>query len=1056
MDIMVKGSQTAYVLFFCLLSHAALFGQQHPVEFEHINLQQGLSQGSVYGIIQDHWGYMWFGTQDGLNKYDGYQFTVYRHNRNDSASLSDNFINAVCEDRSGKFLWVGTLSGGLNLLNRQTNSFRSYQVKDDGTGISSNTVSCIYQDHNGDLWVGTDNGLNRIVRDQQGNLTFTKFFHNAADPNSLSNNYVTCILEDDQKNLWIGTRRGLNRYDPQTHSFRLFLMKSDTTKRKYNDVSALYEDDKHNLLAGTQGGGLFKCALSSAVIEFTTVPFEGIQRNEVSAILQDPEKKFWIAFREEGLVRWDPETGDHLQLRTNPMQPKSLSNDRVSTLCSDTFGNTWIGTLNGINRLNITNRKFIFYQNKPGLPEDIHNSIFAIVKDHDGRIWTGTRAGLFCLASGKQPEAYLHQKGSSHYRLDEDAVRALLIDNHGTLWAGTEKGTIETVDPVKKTFASYPVDAELNENPVYVMRQDKKNILWLGTFNGLYSMDPATGKFRHYDWQKTINTNTKIREIRSMALDKDDNLWIGTRGAGAFLFDTKNETFRHFANDPNDPHSLSHNVVACIYVDNTTDIVWLGTSSGFNKYENGKFYSYTEHDGLPNDVVYGILPDDFGYLWLSTNNGVSRYSVRDNTFRNYDTSDGLQSSEFNAGGYYKSEDGELFFGGINGYNSFYPEKIVDNTLKPEVVLTGFKVFNEDVSLDSAMEYIDHIDLTYRDYVFSLEFAAIHLTAPEKNQYAYMLEGFDHEWVYTQRRFATYTNLDPGTYTFRVKASNNDSLWNDDGLSLTIRIAPPFWQTWWFYALVILFVAGMIYSVYQVRVNQIQKEEKLKTEFNKKFAEIEMTALRAQMNPHFLFNCLNSINRYIVRNDPEAASNYLTKFSRLIRLILQNSKSQTISLKNELEALKLYIEMEEMRFENRFDYTLHLAEDVEAEYIEVPPLLLQPYVENAIWHGLMHKESRGRLTIDIRKENGLLKCIIEDNGVGRAKAAELKSKSATRNKSMGMKITTDRLSLYQAQTSVEITDLQDETGNPCGTRVLLSLPYSVELQQPVNFENQNKP
>jgi LytS/YehU family sensor histidine kinase len=280
----------------------------------------------------------------------------------------------------------------------------------------------------------------------------------------------------------------------------------------------------------------------------------------------------------------------------------------------------------------------------------------------------------------------------------------------------------------------------------------------------------------------------------------------------------------------------------------------------------------------------------------------------------------------------------------------------------------------------------------------------------------------------------------------VKASNNDGIWNEQGLSISISIRPPFWQTWWFSALTLLVAASVIWVLYKFRVGQIRKEEKLKTEFNKKLAEVEMTALRAQMNPHFLFNCLNSINRFIVRNDAVTASSYLTKFSRLIRLILQNSKSSTIPLKSEMEALKLYIEMEEIRFENRFDYDIYVEDSIETEYVEVPPLLLQPYVENAIWHGLMHKEAKGKLTVTITRDGGLLSCVIEDNGIGRKRAEQLKSKSATRDKSMGMKITTDRLNLYQKQTQVQIIDLLDVNGLPNGTKVIIGIPYAIELQQ----------
>ena len=420
-------------------------------------------------------------------------------------------------------------------------------------------------------------------------------------------------------------------------------------------------------------------------------------------------------------------------------------------------------------------------------------------------------------------------------------------------------------------------------------------------------------------------------------------------------------------------------------------------------------------------------------------------------------SDGLQGSEFNAGAYHRSTDGELFFGGIDGYNAFYPSSIKDNQQTPSVVLTGFNVFNKARSLGQSLETTDTITLSHRDSFFSFEFAGLHLVAPEKNQYAYMMEGFDREWIHDERRFASYTNLDPGTYTFKVKASNNDGIWNENGLAVVVNITPPFWKTWWFYLIGLVIAAVIIYGFYRFRIAQVRKEEKLKTEFNKKLAEVEMTALRAQMNPHFLFNCLNSINRYIVKSDPETASGYLTKFSRLIRLILQNSKSATVPLESELEALKLYIEMEEMRFDNQFDYKIQVGKNIEPQYVAVPPMILQPYVENAIWHGLMHKEDKGSLLIDLSLEEKWLRCVIEDNGIGRQKAQDLKSKSATRKKSMGMKITSDRLSLvnhlYNQKTKVDVIDLEDTNKKPTGTRVIVNIPL-MEEAWPVNDLNLN--
>lgn len=1022
-----------------LLLSGALAAQSRFVRFDHINLDEGLSQGSVYSILQDRMGFLWFGTQDGLNKYDGYDFTVYRHDKYDSSSISDNCIYSLFEDRDG-YLWIGTLSGGLNRFDPRTGKFNSFRYSGDNPrGLASNLVTSIWQDRSGTIWVGTDNGLNRMEDDR-----FVSYFRSG--PN-YAGKRVNCIYEDSRKTLWVGTTSGLYRYDTVTAAFVAHRLKTGEEQTTVH-IMALYESPAGVIYVGTHGDGLFAGIREPGGLPvFKHVALEGPELNEVSSIVSDPEGNLWIGFHEEGLVRWDPNTGEQLHLRANPVQSTSLSNDRVSSLAFDTFGNLWVGTLNGINKLNLTNRKFVVYQNRPGIQGDIANSVFAIAKDPSGNIWTGTRGGLYRLDRKGTIREYIHRSRSTRRA---DAVRSIYCESNGSenkIWIGTEQGTLETLDPSTGTFRSLVVDSRWRENPVYVIRKDPSGTLWLGTLEGLYSVEPATMRVRRYDWQDSSRVGTGRREIRSIEIDGDGTLWIGTRGAGLLHYDRHRDAFHTYVHNPSDSFSISSNVIASISIDPRSNVLWIGTASGFNRFvpAEGRFYSYTERDGLPNDVVYGVLPDNQGALWLSTNNGIVRFDPKSETFRPYDASDGLQGTEFNAGAYYKSADGELFFGGINGYNSFYPEAIHDNTLKPEVVLTGFKVFNEDLKLPKAPEYTDTIRLTYRDDVFSFEFSALHLTAPQKNQYAYKLEGFDQNWVTTQRRFATYTNLDPGKYTFRVRASNNDGVWNDAGLSVMILIEPPFWNTWWFYGMCSLVVVSLIWAAYRARVGRIRHEEQLKTEFNKKLADIEMTALRAQMNPHFLFNCLNSINRFIVRNDPETASNYLTKFSRLIRMILQNSKSPTISLKSELEALTLYIEMEEMRFENRFDYEVRVDGGVETEFIEVPPLLIQPYVENAIWHGLMHKETRGRLTVELTRQGEWLRCVVEDNGIGRRRAQELRSKSATRDKSMGMKITTDRLNLYQSKTKVEVIDLIDDNGMAVGTRVVLAFPYAMEMQ-----------
>jgi hypothetical protein len=527
------------------------------------------------------------------------------------------------------------------------------------------------------------------------------------------------------------------------------------------------------------------------------------------------------------------------------------------------------------------------------------------------------------------------------------------------------------------------------------------------------------------------------------------------------------------------------------------------------------FTTYTEKHGLAGNAVKSILEDNQGDLWLGTNHGLSRFSPQQQTFTNYHVKDGLQSDLFTTayagGARCKGRDGTLYFGGENGFNAFHPARIRPNSFMPPVVITQFKLFDKPLP---GKHETSLIELEYDQNFFSLGFAALSYRSPEKNQYAYQLKGVDKDWVYSgNRHSANYTDIEPGSYSFKVKASNNDGVWNQKGTSIRILIHPPWWRTFWAYSFYFLcFLAG-VFAVdrYQrqrliqrerekarereleqareiEKANQVlalqkqelaqQKEElestlehlkatqvqlvaqekatlenelKLerlakqqeRTAYQNRMTELEMQALRAQMNPHFIFNCLNSINRFILKNQSEAASDYLTKFSRLIRLILLNSQSQSVPLENELEALRLYLEMEILRFEGRFQFQINPDPALEVEDLEVPPLIIQPYVENAIWHGLMHKEGQGHLSIDLYRQNGTLYCQITDDGVGRKKASQLKSKSASKSKSLGMQITAHRLalinSLSEKETTVEILDLVDPAGEPCGTKVVLRIP-----------------
>jgi hypothetical protein len=491
----------------------------------------------------------------------------------------------------------------------------------------------------------------------------------------------------------------------------------------------------------------------------------------------------------------------------------------------------------------------------------------------------------------------------------------------------------------------------------------------------------------------------------------------------------------------------------------------VGTVSGLyrrvgKENEFNRFTSLVE--GEPIVGIRHIQEDNHKNLWVSTTRGLIRINPQREGVTLFGKHNGVHAGSFNYAAGYKNRQGKLFFGSRTGYYAFFPRQARGNPNPAQVVFTEFRLFDQvikpgkDSPLRLPLAQTQAIHLAHDQNAFAFDFAGIHYSHPERNQHVFKLEGYDHSWrTAGPERRAAYFQVPPGDYVLHLKVISSSGVAAEKKLSLFIH--PPFWRTWWFYALSLLTLVGLVYTGFRYRIAQVRKEEQLlrkeeqllreqeqqQATFQKKFSEMEMQALRAQMNPHFIFNCLNSINGFILENDPDAASDYLTKFSRLIRLILQNSNAPTVTLENELEALELYLEMEALRFENRFTFLIHCAEEVDAKYLDIPPLLIQPYVENAIWHGLLHKEGLGHLTIHLQQAGDFLLTTIEDDGIGRKRAAELKSKSATKKKSLGMQITAQRLELLTQlegkPTRVEIVDLVDAAGEACGTRVCMKIP-----------------
>jgi GAF domain-containing protein/ligand-binding sensor domain-containing protein len=821
------------------------------VTFKHLTLEDGLSQISINCILQDAQGFMWFGTQDGLNKYDGHDFTVYKPIPGEN-SLGANFITALYQDQAG-MLWVGTEGGGLDRFDRNAGRFVHYRSDpSDPHSLSNNYVRSIVPGEKNRLWIATLGGLNQFDPETG---RFLHYHHLPADPQSLGSDSVGCLCRGRDGSVWVGTSAGLNRLDPDTGTV--------THYRPYphglggDIVQAIYEDRYDTLWVGTDSGLNRFDSQTERFTLYQPIPGGGSSgANSVRAISQDTLGALWVG-TESGLNRFDPELRRFTRYVARPDDPDSLSDDFILSVYEDAEGSLWVGTYGGgLNRAHPSMASFLHYESDAADPYGLAgNHIWSIYEDHRGTLWVGLAGdGLDRLDPGA--EGFVHYQPSfddgRSWRqpqplggLSDGRIRAILEDDQGRLWLGTGNG-LNAFNPETERITIYfhdPSDPHtLSHNDIREIYQDSQGQLWIGTFGGgLNQMDPDTGHVVRYP-DGAGSTSLSNPFIWSIIEDQGGALWIGTGGGGLNRLEPEQGRVSRYFSDPDDPHALSNNSVLVVHVDRQ-GTVWAGTAGGgLNRFDRQSetFKAYRERDGLPNDVVYGILEDNQGNLWLSTNRGLSCFDPQAETFRNYDVGDGLQSNEFNAGAYHQNAEGRMFFGGINGLNAFYPEDIQRNDYVPPVVLTGLTQGGENIASQGAAECMEAITLDWPNTYFEFEFAALSYVRPAKNAYAYLLEGFDSQWVHAgQRRFGRYTNLPAGTYTLRVRGSNNDGVWNEQGALLKVRVVPPFWGTLWFRAGLLVLLIGAAAAGYGLRIRGMQiRSRELKAEVATRTRELE--------------------------------------------------------------------------------------------------------------------------------------------------------------------------------------------------------------------------
>jgi ligand-binding sensor domain-containing protein/serine phosphatase RsbU (regulator of sigma subunit) len=806
--------KTRVISLLCVVLGALPAPAQDGFMFDHLTVKHGLSQGTVICILQDRQGFMWFGTQDGLNRFDGYRFSVFKKDPADSSTLNDNFILSIAEDTSGT-LWIGTLNapGILNRFDRVTQTFT--HVPADSVNLAGMRVGAArpdYRDPAGVRWFGTlGEGLKRF--DPNTGKT-TSFKHDPGNAASIASDNVYSVVGDHFGMIWLGTRDGLDRLDPKTGIFVHYKHDPKNPASISDDwVWPILEDRNGLLWVGTFRGGLN--LLDRASGRFSRYRHDdakprGLAGDRLYSLYQDRSGMIWTGLGDLGVDRFHPEMTAFRHYRKDPTNPSGLSEDNITALFVDRSGIVWIGTRTGLNRWDRSSGRFSQYPQTG--PKAIGANAQCFLEDRSGTVWLGN------LSSGLD-------------RLE------------------TKTGQIIT-------YRNSPLDPRsISDNRIYALCEDRGGNIWIGTYGeGLNRFDRKTGTFTRYAPNASVPGSLAAAGIWALLEDRDGRLWVGTSGGGVDRFDPTTGEFAHHQRDANNPQSISDNMILCLFEDRSGTL-WVGTTGGLNRMDRqtGAFESFREKDGLANDMVFGILEDGNGNLWMSTNKGISRLDPRTRTIRNFDFNDGLQGDEFNQGAYAKDpRTGEMFFGGANGFNVFHPNRVKDNPFVPPVVFSSFIRYNTDDEEGRPIEEkgIDAkpaIVLSYKDNVANFEFAALNFYSTFKNRYAYKLEGYSDNWIQlgTDRR-ATFTNLDGGDYILRVRGSNNDGVWNNEGASLALRVNPPWWKTNWAYGSYFLMVIGFLYVSRRFEMRQREQKAKMReAELHAKAVEADKKALQAE-------------------------------------------------------------------------------------------------------------------------------------------------------------------------------------------------------------------
>ncbi len=901
-----------------LLGATGLYSQAE-IKFLRYTKDDGLSTSGPAAVFKDSRGFIWIASQNGLNRFDGTRFKWFTHDVKDSNSISDDWVMCLCEDSDGN-IWAGTLSNGLNKYDRKTGKFEVYRNEPGNeNSLSSNDIRAIVYD-NGRLWIGTQHGGLNLLDIKTGK--FRRFRHSPNNPFSISDDFIWTLIKDRYGNIWIGTNSGgLSKYDVSRNTFRHYKnIPGDNESISGNEVRALFEDKDGNIWAGTNGKGLNRLNIMSD--KFSRIGNEKFKNSSdnpiIMGITQDDDGKIWFGGYYADISMIDPANLVISRIvQANTQIPKL---DGLYALSKDITGTIWICHEGyGLYYYDRDKPRFNHYYNNPNDRNSLlDNIVWSFCEDDENNVWIAHRKGLSIFNPASKNFRNIEYVPGLKNGISNNAIRSVYRDHKDIIWLGNGTTVLDYYDMNKKTFGhfySHPGDTMQKLSNVTCITEDRNGQLWMGTYSdGLKMFDKGRTSVTTYKHNEADANSISSNSIWNINFDNDDNLWIGTWTTGMDKLDIKTGKFTNYHNNLKDSNSLAVNIVTFIHQDKS-GIYWIATyGGGLSRYDikENVFRHYTVNDGLPDNGLYGFLEDKKGYFWISTNRGLSRFDPHTETFVNFNTGDGIQSQEFNQNCFFRSGTGEFYFGGINGFNVFNPDEIAECRTFPPLALTSFRVFNKEAELPVSITETKEVELSYRDNFFTIEYSALEYTNPAKIEYAYILEGVDKKWNYVLNgKSANYTNVEPGNYTFRVKSTNRDRIWNESSLSLSITIIPPWWQRLWFRFLAAAVFIGFVGYGMNRKYSSIKKEKKIQEDFMRKLIdsqEHERKRISSELHDSLgqeLVIIKNNANLALQNRDNAEAVKFIKNISEISSSALQNVRAISHNLRPvELDKLGL--------------------------------------------------------------------------------------------------------------------------------------------------------